>query len=310
MRIDHCRYVVAVAKSCNIRQTAERFYITQQGLSQAIKAVEQELNVQLFTRTGNALFPTAEGEVILERLQRIIDEYDDMVEVLSALSGKESGGNSPVTIYVTPNVSNSLLPKIITTVYRKSSHPMLRIIEDQPLDIADSPENFPENSIGIITIPEFLLEQSAAVKTGKIVFEEYARCPLMAYVAQSSPLASLPCITKEIIAETPLAIYPSEINMVRHILEDDTIEPNVLINSSNMTLFRSLVAKDHAIGFTTTLFERNIRPQPLTLVPLEKQVDILWGCIYSTEYPLSKWAREIMMVSRMAMQSTNIKVHQ
>ena len=309
MRIDHCKYVIAVAESCNIRQTAERFFITQQGLSQAIKAVERELHAQLFTRTGNSLFPTEEAKLILPRLRKIVAEYDQMVESLAVFSDPEADSREPVTVYVTPAVSNSILARIISTVGHMTPAPQMRIIEDLPLDITDEPGNFPGDSIGIITIPEFLLQQSENIRSGKIVFEEYARCPLMAYVAQSSPLAALPCITKEILKTAPLAIFPSEVNMVRHILDDETAEPNVLVNSSNVALFRNLISRDQAIGFTTTLFERNVRPQPLALIPLECDVDILWGCIYRTGRPMSKWAREIMTASRMAMQQSATKTH-
>lgn len=271
MRIDHCKYVIAVAESCNIRQTAERFFITQQGLSQAIKAVERELHAQLFTRTGNSLFPTEEAKLILPHLRQIVAEYDQMVESLAVFSDPEADSREPVTVYVTPAVSNSILARIISTVGHMTPAPQMRIIEDLPLDITDEPGNFPGDSIGIITIPEFLLQQSENIRSGKIVFEEYARCPLMAYVAQSSPLA----------------VFPSEVNMVRHILDDETAEPNVLVNSSNVALFRNLISRDQAIGFTTTLFERNVRPQPLALIPLECDVDILWGCIYRTGRPMS-----------------------
>lgn len=310
MRIDHCNYVIAVAESCNIRQTAERFFITQQGLSQAIKAVERELRTQLFTRTGNSLFPTEEAKLILPRLRQIVSEYDQMVTSLELFNEPETDDHEPVTVYVTPNVSNSILSRIISTVSHMTPAPQMRIIEDLPLDIADDPGSFPGDSVGIITIPEFLLEQSQTVRSGEVVFEEYARCPLMAYVAQSSKLAALPCITRDVLLRTPLVIYPSEINMVRHLLDDDdSVTPNILLNSSNVSLFRSLVSRDQAMGFTTTLFERNIRPQPLTLVPLEKRIDILWGCIYRTDRPLSKWTREIMTAGRMAMQPTGVKLH-
>ncbi len=309
MRIDHCKYVIAVAESCNIRQTAERFFITQQGLSQAIKAVERELHTQLFTRTGNSLFPTEEAKLILPHLRQIVAEYDQMVDDLATFADPGVESRTPVTVYVTPSVSNSILSRIISTIGHMTPAPQLRIIEDLPLDITDEPSAFPGDSLGIITIPEFLLKQSETVKKGEVVFEEYARCPLMVYVSQSSPLAQLPCITKEVLAKTPLAIYPSELEMVRHILDDDSVEPNILINSSNVSLFRNLVSREQAIGFTTTLFERNIRPQPLTLIPLEKEVDILWGCIYRTDRPLSKWAKEIMTASRMAMQQTATKTH-
>ena len=301
MRIEHCRYIIAVSESCNISQTAEKFYITQQGLSQAIKAVERELDVTFFMRTGNSLQPTAEGLVVIDRLRRIVEEYDGMRLELGTIREEKQGAIPVYTIYVTPNVANSVLPKILTSVYKRTPHPRMKVVEALPLDIADAVSGGEENTMGIISIPEFLIEQSEPFRSGSVEFREYERCPLMAYVSQSSPLAAKTCIDAETIRRTPLAIYPSELNMVAHILGDSDVQPEIVLNSSNMMLFRSLVSKTDAMGLTTTMFEKNARAYPLTLIPLEQKINILWGCLTYGDRPTGYWDGEIMAAARAAM---------
>lgn len=301
MRIGHCKYVIAVAETCNISQAADKLYITQQGLSQAIRALERELDVQIFHRTGNSLFPTAEGLVVIEKLKRIVSEYEELNESLKNISTAKREREKTLSIYATPNVVYSILSKILTVLFKKENHPEIKIVEALPLDIVESLAN-KDDGIALMTIPEFLYHGNEHVRDGTVMMDEVARCPLMAYVSQSSEYAERDLITSEIIRSTPLAIFPSEINMVAHILDDDSIEPNIMINSSNQNLYRDIVSKTNAIGFTTTLFERNTKALPFTLIPLEKQVEIYWGCMYNHNRKLSFWEREAIAVFKTVTQ--------
>lgn len=305
MRIDHCKYVIAVAENCNIRQAAESLYITQQGLSQAIRTIERELNVKLFTRTVNSLYPTAEGIVAIEQLKKIVGEYDRLQESLKALEDGKDKTDHPIELFVTPNVSYSMLQKIIAVFFKKEGHPLLKITEALPMEIVDELEHN-EKAFAMMTIPQFLYESSAAVRDQKVKMEILVKAPLLGYVGQSSRLSELPRITSEHLRNTSLAIYPSEINMVQHLLEDETAQPNILINSSNIELYRSIVSKMDAIGFTTMPFERNTRAQPLTLIPLEKRVDIFWGCMHNAHKELSFWERELMVIMSSLIGKSNL----
>ena len=56
-RLDNFRLVVfrAVAEQLSFRKAAEELYLTQPAVSLQIKALEEDLGVQLFDRTGRTL---------------------------------------------------------------------------------------------------------------------------------------------------------------------------------------------------------------------------------------------------------------
>lgn len=197
MRIEYCSYILKTAELGSITRAAEYLFISQQGLSRAIKAVEQELGVSLFSRSGNQLVPT----------------------------------------------------------------------------------------LAILCIPDFLLAQCPGIRSGAVVFEEYARGSLMALVSSSSPLSALPLLPAERLKTLPLAGQQLEMAMVRHILGDEACPLNTFMASSRFSLYRSLIAKGMAVGLSSTVLERFTRPQPLVLVPLDAKVDIVWGCAYLREFP-------------------------
>ncbi len=282
MRIEYCSYILKTAELGSITRAAEYLFISQQGLSRAIKAVEQELGVSLFSRSGNQLVPTLAGQTVLSHMRAMAAEYENLKTNLTELSGQQP--HSPLTLLVPYNVVNSILPTIVNRLTSDIPHLALSIREEIPPEIP-RPENFDAHTLAILCIPDFLLAQCPGIRSGAVVFEEYARGPLMALVSSSSPLSALPLLPAERLKTLPLAGQQLEMAMVRHILGDEACPLNTFMASSRFSLYRSLIAKGMAVGLSSTVLERFTRPQPLVLVPLDAKVNIVWGCAYLREFP-------------------------
>jgi DNA-binding transcriptional LysR family regulator len=87
----HLRYFAAVAEELNFSRAAERLHMAQPPLSAAIRQLEGELGVDLFTRTSREVKLTDAGRAFLDGARRTLAEADRAVEDAKRAGAGELG---------------------------------------------------------------------------------------------------------------------------------------------------------------------------------------------------------------------------
>ncbi len=72
MNTKQLEYFISVAENLSFTKTAEKFYISQTAVTQQIKALEEQINVTLFTRSKRHVELTPAGKVFLSEARTII----------------------------------------------------------------------------------------------------------------------------------------------------------------------------------------------------------------------------------------------
>ena len=101
---------VTVAREGSFTRAAGTLGVTQSALSQAIRGLEERLQIRLLTRTTRSVSPTPAGERLMQAIGHRFDEIEAELEALTELRDKPAG---TVRITCGDHVLQSvLLPKL------------------------------------------------------------------------------------------------------------------------------------------------------------------------------------------------------
>ncbi|MCA9506815.1 MAG: LysR family transcriptional regulator [Myxococcales bacterium] len=102
------RIFQAVYEDQNMTQAAKKLFLTQSGVSQHIKNLEETLNLILFDRVGKSLIPTRNAHSLYEQCKNSLDSLQLTIEQLS--------GSTPcgaISISAPPEFANSVLIPVL-----------------------------------------------------------------------------------------------------------------------------------------------------------------------------------------------------
>jgi DNA-binding transcriptional LysR family regulator len=91
MELHQVRYAVAVADTGSFTAAALQCFVSQPSLSQAIKSIERELGVQLFTRSARPVRPTAAGVAFVQAARVALRSFEAIVHEVATVVGVMAG---------------------------------------------------------------------------------------------------------------------------------------------------------------------------------------------------------------------------
>jgi DNA-binding transcriptional LysR family regulator len=111
VELRHLRYFIAVAEEGHVTRAAERLGMQQPPLSQQIKALERELDVQLFRRKPRGVELTDAGRAYLENARAILVQLGQAAETSRRTARGEQGR---ICVGITPSTPfHPFVPRII-----------------------------------------------------------------------------------------------------------------------------------------------------------------------------------------------------
>lgn len=106
MNIDHLRYFLVLSQEMHYSRAAQRLNISQSGLSHAMAALEQELGVPLFQKSGRGIALGRYGAALLPQAQQIVALADSCLRQFQML--KEGVGTlrlRTIPLLIVPTVT-------------------------------------------------------------------------------------------------------------------------------------------------------------------------------------------------------------
>ncbi|MEB3048875.1 LysR substrate-binding domain-containing protein [Mycolicibacter sp. MYC123] len=113
MELRHLRYFCAVAETCHFGKAADQLHVAQPALSYAIRQLEAELGVSLFTRTTRQVALTPAGEFLQGEAVRILAGVSAATRGVRRIADGRSG---LIRLGITGTAAFSHLPRLARAV--------------------------------------------------------------------------------------------------------------------------------------------------------------------------------------------------
>ena len=263
MNLNQLEYFCAAVECGSITKAAKKLFVTQPAISGAIRELEKEFSVTLFSHTRSKLSLSADGERFYERAERLLREVETAKMQLHDLGGSRQ----PVRVGIPPlwgttffpdllHDFNEKYPDIQLTFYEYGSARAAALVQEEELDVAlvnlslNNPDKFHSVCIG--------------------------RDHFVAAVDPAHPLAKRESVTLEELADKPLVMYNTDSvqnHSIRSRFDQMGVVPNILIYT-----MKSMIHNNTCVSF---FFASLLQDHPdIVGVPIEPQIEQKVGLIW------------------------------
>ena len=125
MTLNQLRYFCTASRCHSITKAAEELSVTQPTISMAIRDLEIEFGISLFSRKGNQLILTQEGESFYEKATYILQYCNELQADYSSMSRVKP----PLRIGIPPMLSTVFFPELLTAFHEK--HPEIAVVLEE-----------------------------------------------------------------------------------------------------------------------------------------------------------------------------------
>lgn len=202
MTLQQLKYIVTVAAKGTISEAAKELYLAQPSLTAAIKELEAELGITIFSRTNKGINLTIEGEEFLGYARQIIEQTDLIEE---KYSGKAPGKHQ----FCVSTQHYSFAVEAFVDLLRDygGEEYDFRIRETQTYDLIEDVARL-RSEVGVLYLNKFnetVLRKTIREKDLK--FQTLFIAKPHVFVSSASPLAGKSAVSLEDLAPYPRLSY-------------------------------------------------------------------------------------------------------
>ena len=263
-----CRAFVSAAKHGSFSKAAEELNYTASAVSQLVSALEESLNVTLFTRSQKGVTMTADGERLYPVIYNFVRQEDRLFETAAEISGLLSG---KIVIAAYSSICSTWLPEIIRNFNSEYPGVSIKIEDNIRIHVLDS-LNSGRADIG------FLSNQHDFA--GEWIILE--RNPMVAVVGYESPYAGLDTFPLSECERAPLILssYGKDRDLST-IFEKYHITPNIVYTTRSSATAASMAQNNMGVLLVNELSTRCWR-YDVKIIPLDPPQQIALGMAVAT----------------------------
>ena len=285
MTLQQLRYVITVAESGTITEAANKLYISQPSLTNAIHELEKEMNIVIFNRTNKGISLSKEGEDFLGYARQVLEQASILEDRYKGNSGgKKQFCVSTQHYSFAVNAFVDLIKKYGQEEYDFS------LRETQTYEIIEDVARM-RSELGILFLNSF--NETVIVKILKshdLKFHELFIAKPHVFISRKHPLAGKGVITNKELENYPyLSFEQGEHNSFyfsEEIFSTSERKRNIRVRD-RATLFNLLIGLN---GYTVCsgVIDEKLNGKEIIAIPLEDESDMRIGYITHRKGMLSR----------------------
>lgn len=298
MRIADLFFLIELSHSKSITLTSERMHISQQGLSQVISRLEQELDTILFYRSRQGISLTDAGEIAVQKAQEIIGKYDELkIELEQLKQGQKQLVEGSLTLLHTHVSGTAVLPKVLKLFKRKYPNVNLMIKEKAPLETVAWIKEDP-GVVGLINYPEAQGKgkEGPLHSCSDLIYKEVLRDELIVCVPKSWALSKEQLGAVNAMVTLPMVYYDTQQyeEIINQIFSRAELPPKVFLKTLNNELFRQTIMDGLAMGAVSRLELNENRLLKESTVQSAMGLKLIYTWVTSVQQPMSLPAQKFL----------------
>lgn len=245
----------AARRDFNLTEVSNALFTSQSGVSKHIRDLEDELGIEIFVRKGKRLLGlTDPGKELLTLVERVLMDTRNIKDLAERYHNVDHG---QLTIATTHTQARYALPKIVTAFKQAYPKVHLTLHQGSPKEIVDLLHDG-RADIGIATetisdVPDFA------------VFPFYSWHHTVV-VPKGHPLAKLPKVSLEALAEYPIVTYHEGFTGRKKI--DQTfanagLSPDIVMSALDADVIKTYVELGLGVGIIASMAYQQDRDQGL-----------------------------------------------
>ena len=285
MTLQQLKYAITVAQTGTITEAAEKLYISQPSLTNAIHELEKEMNIEIFTRTNKGIIVSKDGEDFLGYARQVLEQAE-------VLEDKYKGGGGGKKKFCISTQHYSFAVNAFVDLIKKYGQDEydFSIRETQTYEIIEDVAKM-NSELGIIFMDDFNdVVLNKILKSNDLEFHQLYSARPHVFISRRHPLAGKQIITNEQLEAYPYLSYEQGEHNSFYFSEEifSTYErkKNIRVRD-RATLFNLLIGLN---GYTVCsgIIDKKLNGKDIIAVPLADEKDMRIGYIIHRKGMISR----------------------
>lgn len=215
MTLTQLNYIITIAETKSMNKAAEKLYVSQPSLTNAIKELEKELGITIFYRSGRGVTLTNDGTEFLLYAKQIYGQYETVLE-------KYSEGGSYKKKFGVSTQHYSFAVKAFVDMAKEfdMSKYEFAIRETRTAEVIQDVSTM-KSEIGILYLSDFNRKSlGKMLKSAGLEFHHLIDCQAYVYIWKHHPLANEKSISFEQLDGYPCLSFEQGDNSSFYLAEE------------------------------------------------------------------------------------------